>query len=351
MAITIQKLSDIVNILDSTATAGEQIIKSLDLDSTAKVQLKQSPVPDNIQVFDADGNQTATIAIKANLSTQDEGGTPQLWTGTNDELINKLNNDYFVVSSGSAGPSNVTIVGDTVGLAKEAQFNYKYTGYVIDLQSPDTGTFPSFPFDIDEVNLSIGTQPGFEISSFGHPYEGIENTKELAEYFNCIQNYFYFVEVGPTLLGVMAGKLPVFDFTEMVIDAGLALPLKYEFSSFTYQTATEDYSTVDKILLSINQNAQKQNAPKGLATMRLQLGFSASPIGIADVNPYREELIIRNGSASSNLYIGYGDNTTTTDFTFILEPSKSLLVTAGHRVTALWETGATSGTILITESI
>ena len=150
----------------------------------------------------------------------------------------------------------------------------------------------------------------------------------------------------------MAGKLPVSDFNLFELNASGDI-LEYSSGSLLYQVATEEFSTQDKLVLTMEQNAHKQNAPKGLATMRAELPFPSSGLvlGVAALNPYREELIIKNNSATNTLYIGYGSSTSETNYTFLLEPSKTLRLSAGHRVTAAWETGSTSGTILITESI
>ena len=90
MAIVIQQLTNIVNIIDDTLPAGSQIITSIELSSTAQLQLKGGSVPNVLQFFDDEGNQTANVSIAPDLSTQDFGGVPTVWTGTDDELVNKM---------------------------------------------------------------------------------------------------------------------------------------------------------------------------------------------------------------------------------------------------------------------
>ena len=255
-------------------------------------------------------------------------------------------------AGGGGGAVDATIVADNVGLAKEVQFNCKYTGFVIDLENPDSGTWPDYTFNIEQINFTLNVSPAFELSDFSQTYNDIRNTKELAEYLNCIQNYFYFVEVSPTLLGIMAGKLPVSEFNLFELNASGDI-LEYSSASLQYQTATEEFSTQDKLVLTLEQNAHKQNAPKGLATRREELAFPGGGLvlSVADLNPYREELIIKNTSPTNTLYIGYGSSTSETSYTWILQPDDIVTLTAGHRITGAWETGSASGTILITESI
>ena len=90
MAIIIQKLTNVVNLIDDTRPLGSQIITSIELTSTAKLQLKGGTIPNVVQIFDSTGNQTANIEIAPDLLTQDEGAAAQPWVGTDDELINKL---------------------------------------------------------------------------------------------------------------------------------------------------------------------------------------------------------------------------------------------------------------------
>lgn len=353
MAIIIQKLANIVNIIADDRPAGEQILSSIELSSTAKIQNKGGSIPNVLQIWDSNGNQTANIEIDVDLQVQDEGGAVQVWAGTDDELVNKVNNEYLVENSGGgSGTSNVNITGDSVGLAKEVQFECKYTGYYLDLEDPDGGTWPEFPFDISQVALYLEYTPQYQIPNIAEQYSEIQNTKELAEFLNTIQNYFYFVDVSDTKLGVMAGKLPVNWFSALTIDTSTD-PLEYVSNQLLYQTATEEFSTQDKMLLTMEQNAQKQNAPKGLATRKETLAFPSSglTLNIAFLMPYREELIIRNNSATNTVYIGYFNNASDSEFTFALEPTKTLVVNSGHKITAEWETGSTSGEILITETI
>lgn len=116
MALIVQKLENVVNILDDTRAAGEQIINSLSTDCVAQVQYKD-PLPDQIDIWDSEGLPTQVLTFDGTLQVQDLGGAPVVFGGTIDDLINKLNNEYFdnavTSSGGGGGTSNVIIVGDT----------------------------------------------------------------------------------------------------------------------------------------------------------------------------------------------------------------------------------------------
>ncbi len=115
MALIVQKLENVVNILDDTRAAGELIINSLSTDCVAQVQYKD-PLPDQIDIWDADGLPTQVLVFEGTLQVQDLGGAPVVFGGTIDDLMNKLNNEYFdnaVTAVSSGGASNVVIVGNT----------------------------------------------------------------------------------------------------------------------------------------------------------------------------------------------------------------------------------------------
>jgi hypothetical protein len=105
MAILIQKLTNIVNIIDDTRPAGQTIINSLSVDCVAKVQHK-TPNPSTINIMDGEGMPTQVITFDGTVKVQDFGGAPVVFAGTLDELCDKLNDEYFdnaVTSSGGGG--------------------------------------------------------------------------------------------------------------------------------------------------------------------------------------------------------------------------------------------------------
>ena len=104
MAILIQKLTNIVNIIDTAKPAGKTIIMALSVDCVAKPQIK-APNPDQIEILDAEGLPTYTITFTPTLEVQDFGGAPVVFVGTLDDLVNKLNDEYFnnAVTTAAAG--------------------------------------------------------------------------------------------------------------------------------------------------------------------------------------------------------------------------------------------------------
>jgi len=110
MAILIQKLTNVVNIIDDTRPAGEQIINSLGVDCVAKVQHKD-PLSDTLHILDTEGKPTQIITNDGTLKVQDFGGVPVVFAGTLDDLANKLNDEYFnnaVSGAGGGGGGDAT---------------------------------------------------------------------------------------------------------------------------------------------------------------------------------------------------------------------------------------------------
>jgi hypothetical protein len=105
MAILIQKLTNIVNIIDDTRPAGQKIVNSLSVDCVAKVQHK-APNPSTINIMDIEGMPTQIITFDGTVKVQDFGGVPVVYAGTLDGLCDKLNDEYFdnaVTSAGGGG--------------------------------------------------------------------------------------------------------------------------------------------------------------------------------------------------------------------------------------------------------
>ena len=123
MAILIQKLTNVVNIIDDTRTAGETIINSLSVNCVAKVQHK-TPNDDTLHIMDAEGKPTQIIVNDGTLMVQDFGGAPTLFAGTTDDLANKLNDIYFnnaVSGSGGGGGGGDASAANQLVQISEAQ--------------------------------------------------------------------------------------------------------------------------------------------------------------------------------------------------------------------------------------
>lgn len=122
MAILIQKLTNVVNIIDDTRTAGETIINSLSVNCVAKVQHK-NPNDDTLHIMDAEGKPTQIVVNDGTLKVQDFGGAPTVFVGTLDELCDKLNDEYFnnaVSGAGGGGGGDASAANQLVQIS-EAQ--------------------------------------------------------------------------------------------------------------------------------------------------------------------------------------------------------------------------------------
>ena len=125
MAILIQKLTNIVNIIDDTRPAGQTIINSLSVDCVAK-PIHKDPNDDQIQILDGDGLPTQTIVFAGTLKVQDSGGAPVVFVGTLDALTDKLNDEYFdnaVTSAGGGGGGDATAANQVLGIAELTAIN------------------------------------------------------------------------------------------------------------------------------------------------------------------------------------------------------------------------------------
>ena len=120
MAILIQKLTNIVNIIDDTRPAGETIINSLSVDCVAKVQHK-TPNPSTLNIMDTEGMPTQIIIFDGTVKVQDFGGAPVVFAGTLDGLCDKLNDEYFdnaVTSAGGGGGGDATAANQVLEIAE-----------------------------------------------------------------------------------------------------------------------------------------------------------------------------------------------------------------------------------------
>jgi len=120
MAILIQKLTNIVNIIDDTRPAGQTIINSLSVDCVAKVQHK-SPNPSTLNIMDTEGMPTQIIIFDGTVKVQDFGGAPVVYAGTLDGLCDKLNDEYFdnaVTSAGGGGGGDATAANQVLEIAE-----------------------------------------------------------------------------------------------------------------------------------------------------------------------------------------------------------------------------------------
>ena len=102
MAILIQQLDNVINIIETTAAAGSKIIRAL---STSCIAIpKSQEVTDTvIQILDDKGKPTFSVNFDASLQVQDKGGAAAPFVGTRDALLDKLNDTYFINSVTTSG--------------------------------------------------------------------------------------------------------------------------------------------------------------------------------------------------------------------------------------------------------
>ena len=102
MAILIQQLDNVVNIIETTAAAGSQIIRALSTSCIA-VPKTQEVTEKVIQILDDKGKPTYSVNFDATLEVQDKGGAAAPFIGTRDALLDKLNDTYFINSVTTSG--------------------------------------------------------------------------------------------------------------------------------------------------------------------------------------------------------------------------------------------------------
>ncbi len=102
MAVLIQQLDNVINIIETTAAAGIKIIKAL---STSCIAIPKSQEADEtiIQILDDKGKPTFSLHLDATLEVQDKGGIAAPFVGTRDALLDKLNDTYFINSVTTSG--------------------------------------------------------------------------------------------------------------------------------------------------------------------------------------------------------------------------------------------------------
>ena len=102
MAILIQQLENVINIIETTAAAGSQIIRALSTSCIA-VPKTQEVTDTVIQILDDKGKPTYSVNFDATLEVQDKGGAAAPFVGTRDALLDKLNDTYFINSVTTSG--------------------------------------------------------------------------------------------------------------------------------------------------------------------------------------------------------------------------------------------------------
>lgn len=183
MAFIIQQSSNVINVIDTTMPdISEQIVYAFALDSVARPMPQTAPTKDLLRVYSANGDFLREFVLDGTLQTQDLNAAPITWTGTLDELSNKINNEYFVnQSSGGTFP-----------------VDYANSGLQTDLKNLATAKSKQFYFNLSDIEVNTLTFPVTctltSISSAG-PIESVasatyNNLQELITAFNAGISYY-----------------------------------------------------------------------------------------------------------------------------------------------------------------
>ena len=148
MAILVQNLAGIVNVLEDTKPAGEQILYTLSKTCVAK-PIHRDPNPDTVQFMDDEGMPTASVILDGTVQFQDIAGSPTLWAGTIDAFVDKMNNEYFIEASGGGSLP----IGAATEAKQDAQI-VEETAIKVAVESIDTNGAKEAKQDTANTSLS-----------------------------------------------------------------------------------------------------------------------------------------------------------------------------------------------------
>ena len=172
----IEQLENVINILNPDSS---EILRSFGLDCVVAPQYGSKQRLN----FYADDTPGFTFAFTGSvIQTKDLGGGSVVFAGTFEELINKINSEYFTGYGSSSG-------GD---LAKQSSFDPKFTGYVIDLDDSTADPFGDFPFNLESFTFStFSKMASIEVSNF-KTFPLLKRIEDLVSLLNATQPYYFF---------------------------------------------------------------------------------------------------------------------------------------------------------------
>lgn len=240
--IIIQQLQNCINIIDSKQTNGKRIVFSASTFSISKSRRNG----DKMEIISTDGNLLYEFDFSG-VRVQDYLGTVTLWGGTVDELLNKLNNEYFVnkvsanvivpLPTGAATSANQdTINGYSIK---------KNVGKVLDLTT-SSGDPIAYPFTLDSIEIN-----GTAITPTPAISQQITNSKDLVGVLAIIQDLYLFSVIDANNLLLNSGSLPLSEIVQIKIFANSGAQL------FTYSTFID---SVDYELSSSQQILERLKA-------------------------------------------------------------------------------------------
>lgn len=225
----IKQETGFISIIDPTLPVGSQIVLSLSLDCVA-IAKYNTDVSSVVQFKDTDGRPIGSVKIDASLQLHDTGGSPTTWAGTIDELINKLNNDYFKAASAGGGTSDTTAANQ---LTQMDQTIAKKIGYVLDLEADNGGNWAAFPVGFDTCTFTYADKT----VTFNGASKSLANTKELADFLNNNQNDLFFAELVADSSLYFIGRNEVApEIQEIALDETISAGNLLEYTSFADTT-------------------------------------------------------------------------------------------------------------------
>jgi len=247
-------------ILDPTT----RIVKVLSLDCVAISKINTAPLDSRIIFSDEEGKPTASVNFNSSLQYQDDGGTPTNWTGTIDQLLQKLNNEYFITSSGGGGSTSDTTAANQVILIDQTAA--KKIGYVLDIAA--AGTPPPYTDLVELIQNIDGNSVSYPIANLA-----ADTTEDLAQIFNDLQKDIYYAALDSEKLYFVPVEDATGDITEILFEDSNEGQLSFS-SPYTQTTDTPTgalhqlvtLAQQQKTLLGNQSTAAKQDAQTALIT-------------------------------------------------------------------------------------
>ncbi len=275
MAYLIQQTADAVNVLDTDKAIGEQIILVFSVINTIPLI-----VGDKIRISNNEKRQDFTTFIDG-LLVQEIGGSPTLWTGTNDELL-ELISSFFETAGGGTGAGTASIDKQDEQLTQATNYQGKKSiGKIIDLENTATGSWAGYPLDfvnspLIAIVITTATTNNVLTTSLG-----AQNATELVSILNKSQVYYFFSVIDDTHLLVNDGTLSVSQLNAIAFSTSNFGDMSWD--SFT-DSADVPLSNTDVI----NENIKTMRALSKAASDTLEAINTALANGTQKTQLYQE---------------------------------------------------------------
>lgn len=231
MPYVIKQLDNVVNIIVEGST---DYLTALSTDSVAQLRRKTPPLDDQIYFTSNTGFETATIAFDGTIKYQDNGGAATTWAGTIEDLVDKLNTEYFVKAGAGGGTTELQGINN--------KLEKKEIGKIIPLSADDSGGWSGYGFTFMQpsviFNLDVGAAQSFDST------RTIEDAAGLVAELNSLQNLYFFEVIDENNLAISAGTETVENLVSLTLDT--------DFDIFVYtipyaDTTDQELSNLDAI--------------------------------------------------------------------------------------------------------